>query len=345
MRIKTNYLVLFAVMILFVQSCGIQTEEVKEEEERRVLVELKTVEELTLENQIELTGVVQPWEEAFIGAANPARIEKIYVDVGDMVNKGQKIVQMDRTHLYQAKVQMQNLKDDLERLEILLKEGAVTQQNYDQLKTQYEVAKSNYENLSVNTEILSTLTGVVTGRFYSDGEVFSMSPTPAGKPGIVSVKQINPVKVFTGISERNLSVVKAGQTAKVYTDIYQNKKFEGEIFRIHPTIDRASGTFQAEIMIDNSDYVLKPGMFTRVKLNLGETTGIIVPATSVMKQVGSNERFVFIVEDDVAVRRTVKLGRKLDDNLEILSGLNQGDKLVITGQHNLTHQDKVQIVN
>lgn len=335
---------IIAASAIMLNSCGSSQEETVEEASK-VLVELKKIKKQTFFNELELTGVVQAWEEAYIGAASPARIEKIYVDVGDQVRKGQKIVQMDRTHLYQAKIQKDNLKSDLERLEALLKEGAVTQQNYDQLKAQYDIAVSNFNNLAVNTEILSTLNGIVTGRFYSDGEIFSMSPTPAGKPGIVSVKQINPVKVMVGISENYLTEVKAGQKVKVFTDVHRNKAFDGIINKIYPVIDRASGTFQIEVRIDNPNQHLLPGMFARVWINLGETAGIIVPSLAVLKQVGSNERFVFVVEDGKAVRKVVQLGRKLDDKVEILSGLKAGEKLVVTGQHNLNHLSEVQVVN
>ncbi|MFW5793441.1 MAG: efflux RND transporter periplasmic adaptor subunit [Bacteroidota bacterium] len=344
MKIKRLSILSLVLAGLFFSSCNIKQEETSEEESK-VLVELTTIETETIIKELEYTGVVQAWEDAYIGAASPARIEKIFVDVGDRVSKGQKLVQMDRTHLYQAKVQMDNLKNDLDRLEALLEEGAVTQQNYDQLKAQYEIAKSNYNNLAVNTEIKSTLDGVVTGRYYSDGEIFSMSPGPAGKPAIISVDQLNPVKVLIGVSENNFLNIKEGQDVKIVADIFGGKVFKGKVYKIHPKIDRATGTFPLEIKIDNPQYELLAGMFVRAKLNLGETTGVIVPSLAVLKQVGSNERYVFVVEDGIAVRKTVELGKKIDDNLEIISGVKAGEKLVIKGQHNLTHQDEVHVVN
>ncbi len=335
-----------AISVLAYSCSSTQKEEIQtgEVEVSKVLVEVDKTKTTKLLNQIEFTGVVQAWEEAYIGAATPARIEKIFVDVGDKVSKGQLIVQMDRTHLYQANVQLDNLKNELARIEALLKEGAVTQQSYDQMKTQYDIAVSNIKNLSINTEIRSTLDGIVTGRYFSDGEIFSMTPSPGGKPAIVAVKQINPVKILVGVSERYFNNVRIGQTAAVTSDIFQNRVFEGKVAKIHPTIDRASGTFNVEIRIENSSSELLPGMFTRVALNLGEIEGIIIPARSVMKQVGSNERFVFVIEDGKAIRKTVQLGRKIDDNFEILDGLKADEQLVIMGQNNLMHLSEVHIV-
>ncbi len=331
---------------LIISGCGlIGTEEEERRERDRVLVELRETEQTTLVNDIRLTGVVEAFEVAFIGAPTPSRIERILVDVGDQVQKGQLLVQMDRTQLFQAKVQLDNLREDLRRMDTLLEVGAVTRQQYDQLKTQYEVASSNVENLEIHTQIRAPMGGVITGRFNSDGELFSMTPaTPAGKPAIVSLKQIQPVKIMIGVSERFFPHVTKGQEAAVRLDILPDREFSGRVSRIYPTIDRMSGTFQVEIRVDNPDMALRPGMFARVALNLGEKESLLVPALAVRKQVGSDERFVFVVEDEVAHRRPVRLGRTYDDQLEILSGIAEGEMLVVSGQHNLMDQTPVEVV-
>ena len=329
------------ILAFVVASCGSTATE--ERKDTRVTVRTETTSIHTIENNLEFTGVVMPYEEAHIAPAVPARINRILVDVGDKVSKGQLLVEMDNTQLFQAQVQLDNLKTELQRLDTLLQAGAVTQQAYDQLKTQYEVAKSNIENLATHTQVRSTLNGVITGRYFSDGEMFSGTPGPAGKPAIVSINQIRPVKVMVGVSERFLPQVEEGQTADVRVDVFPERVFEGRVNKIFPTIDRASGTFRVEIVIDNRDETLRPGMFTRVELYLGEQQALLVPALAVMKQTGSNERFVFVVEDDIARRITVQPGRNFDENLEIVSGLQPGQNLVVTGQHNLIEGSEVVI--
>ena len=331
-------------MLFSAAACQSRSQE-EATERPATLVQVAPISVQTINNELDYTGVVQAYEEAHIGAAQPARIERILVDVGDQVSKGQLLVQMDRTQLFQAQVQLQTLKADLNRLDTLLSMGAVTQQSYDQLKAQYEVAKASYENLASHTEIRATIPGIVTGRYNSAGELFSMTPSPAGKPAIVSIMQIRPVKITIGVSERYYPRVKKGQTTTVVTDLFPGRVFEGKVYKIYPTIDRASGTFKVEVLIDNNDLSLKPGMFTRVALNLGETQALLVPALSVLKQVGSNERFVFVVEEGVAIRKTVVPGRNIGDMQEVLSGLEPGESLVVSGQHNLTHLGKVEIVN
>ncbi len=339
--LKQIQTILALAMVLLVVSCS--TTATEEERDTSVRVRVQNTAIHTIENNLDFTGVVQPFEEAHIAPAVPARINRILVDVGDHVSKGQLLVEMDNTQLFQAQVQLDNLKTELQRLDTLLRAGAVTQQAYDQMKTQYEVAKSNIENLGTHTQVRSTLNGVITGRYFSDGEMFSGTPGPAGKPAIVSINQIRPVKVLVGVSERFLPQVQRGQTAQVRVDVFPERIFEGRVNKIFPTIDRASGTFRVEIVIDNQDEALRPGMFTRVALNLGKQQALLVPALSVMKQTGSNERFVYVVENNRARRVTVQPGRNFDENLEILSGLQPGQKLVVTGQHNLMEGVEVRI--
>jgi RND family efflux transporter MFP subunit len=333
------------MMGIFTTSCN-DTGAEQKSEARKMPVKIEQTQTKEVKNNLEFTGVVQAYEEAHIAPAAPVRIQRILVDVGDKVSKGQLLVQMDRTQLFQANVQLENLEKELARLDTLLRAGAVTQQQFDQMKTQYDIAKSNIDNLSTQTEIRSPLNGVVTGRYYSDGEMFSMTPGPAGKPAIVSVFQIKPVKVMINLSERFLPQIEKGQIAQVTSDVFPNQQFTGKVNKISPVVDRMSGTFSVEIIIDNSQEMLKPGMFARVSLNMGTQDVFLVPALAVLKQAGSNERYVFVIGDDnTAIRKTVTLGNKYDDKLEILAGLEKEQRLVVTGQHNLIEGTTVEILN
>ena len=340
---RRNLLILAGFLLFSAAACQSRSQE-EVTERQATLVQVAPTSIKTINNDLDYTGVVQPYEEAHIGAAQPARIDRILVDVGDQVSRGQLLVQMDRTQLIQAQVQLQTLRADLNRLDTLLQLGAVTQQSYDQLKAQYDVTKASFDNLASLTEIRATIPGIVTGRYNSAGELFSMTPSPAGKPAILSIMQIRPVKITIGVSERYFPQVKIGQSTRVVTDLFPERVFEGKVHKVYPTIDRASGTFKVEILVDNNDLSLRPGMFTRVALNLGETQALLVPALAVLKQAGSNERFVFVVENDVAIRKTVVPGRNIGDMQEVLSGLEPDETLVVVGQHNLTHLGKVQVI-
>jgi RND family efflux transporter MFP subunit len=125
--------------------------------------------------------------------------------------------------------------------------------------------------------------------------------------------------------------------ARVTADVYPDREFEGRIFRIHPTINPMSRTFNAEISIPNGNELLRPGMFARVYIDMGEVEAFVVPSNSVLVQEGTNDRFIFVTDGNIASRRLVKLGKRFDDKVEIAEGeLKEGDNLVIDGQARLT---------
>ena len=296
---------------------------------------------------VEYTSTLEAFEENYLVPASPGRIEKIYVEIGDHVSKGDLLVQMDRTNLHQARVQLKNVETDYKRLDTLNKVGSISAQQYDQIKTQYEVAKSNVEFLEKNTQLRAPFSGVITGKYYEDGEFYSGAPnTPAGKAAIVSIAQMNPLKAIVGVSEQFFPYISNGMKASVTSDIYPDDQFSGIVFRIHPTIDPSSRTFNVEVKVPNNGQKLRPGMFCRVSFTLGEVDALVVPSVAVLKLQGSNDRYVFIAENGKAKRVSVKIGRRFNDKVEVLSNeLKEGDKLIVVGQSRLLDGDPVEIVS
>ena len=292
---------------------------------------------------IDYTATILPFEEVNMVPSTPGRIDKIYVEVGARVNKGDNLFLMDRTQLYQQKVQLASLAKDLSRLDTLLKSGSVKQQQYDQLKTQYDVTKTNVDFMEANTLLKAPFYGVVTGKYFEDGEMYSGLPTTtSGRSAVVTVMQVNPLKVNVGISEQYYPLIKKGMKAEITADVYKGDKFTGTVFRVHPTINAATRSFNTELELPNRNDMLKPGMFVRVSMNLGEVETFVVPASTVLQQEGTNQRFVFLDKENVASRVEVILGQRFDDMLEIISSvINEGDKLVTEGQAKLINGDKI----
>ncbi len=338
---------ILSILIFLTSACGQQDATDKEtvKEDSLIPVETQVIKAREISRSIEYTGTIQAFEENHIGAASPMRIKKIYVDVGDKVRKGALLVQMDKTQLNQAKIQYENAKVELQRLDTLLKVGSVSQQQYDQMETQYEIAKTSYENLMENTQLRSPISGIITGKHQNDGEVYTMSPNPAtGKAAIVSIMQITPVKVLVDIPESYFPEVSKDQEVYVKVDIFKGETFKGKVYKIHPTIDKATRTFTVEVTIPNKDKRLRPGMFCRVELEFGKIQAVVAPAISILKQSGSNERYAFVIEGNTANRRTVNIGKRFNEFLEITSGLKSGDELVISGQKKLLDQSTVKVV-
>jgi membrane fusion protein, multidrug efflux system len=294
---------------------------------------------------IDYTATILPFEEVNMAPSTPGRIDKIYVEVGDKINKGEKLFLMDRTQLYQLELQLSSLAKDLSRLDTLLKSGSAKQQQYDQLKTQYDVTKTNVDFMKENTLLNSPFAGVVTGKYFENGEMYSGSPTTqSGRPAVVTVMQINPLKVNVNISEQYYPLIKKGMKAEVVTDVYKNEKFTATVYRISPTINSATRSFNSELELRNRNDLLKPGMFVRVSMDLGEVETFVVPANTVLVQEGTNIRFVFIERNNVVERTEVILGKRFDDQLEIISSnIKEGDLLVTEGQSKLINGDKIEI--
>jgi RND family efflux transporter MFP subunit len=278
--------------------------------------------------------------------STPGRIEKIYVEEGDRVKTGDNLFLMDRTQLYQLKLQMSSLEKDLTRLDTLLKTGSAKQQAYDQLKTQYDVTKTNVDFMEVNTLVKAPFAGIITGKYFENGEMYSGTPTTStGRSAIVTLMQINPLKVEVAISEQYYPLIKSGMKAEIKADVYDNETFTGTVYRISPTISSATRSFDVELEVPNRKDMLKPGMFVRVSMDLGEIESFVVPASTVLVLEGTNTRFVFVERDNTAVRIEVSIGKRFDDQLEIISNnLIGGDRLVTEGQARLINGDKIETI-
>jgi RND family efflux transporter MFP subunit len=168
----------------------------------------------------------------------------------------------------------------------------------------------------------------------------------AGGLPILVIEQIRPVKIMINISEALFAKVRKGMKVSITLEAYGDEKFEGSISRIYPTINNTTRTFQAEVTIPNNDERVRPGMFARVTLPYEKNNRVVAPDRAVNKLMGSGDRYVYVLEADGTVRYAkVTLGRRLDTEWEILSGLESGQTVVVKGQVALTNGCKVNVVN
>lgn len=310
-------------------------------------VKVMPIEKTVIKRTINTTASLVAEEETYLAPAMPGKIRDIKVEVDDRVKKGQVLVEMDKSQLLQAQLQYENLKKDLARMDTLLKFGSVTQQSYDQMHTQLEVTEETLENLRENTTLKAPYNGIVTGKYFSDGEVFGGAPnTQAGKAAIVSLVKMDVLKVFVNLSESYLPLVKEGQVATVKTSVYGKETFKAKVSKIYPTINPATRTFTVELRLSNADYRLRPGMYSSVTLELGDREALLVPSLAVIKQTGTNTRYIFVHENGKCVRKTVQLGERIDDKLELIpNGIKGGEELIYAGQLNLMDGDEVKVVS
>ena len=269
--------------------------------------------------------------------------------MGSHVRAGQSVVVLDDVNIAtqqaamdQQRIQIANQKRDLERMKELVKIGGGTQQSVDQMQAAYdaqvralESSQRQLRTMQENTVLTSPVSGVVTMKNYDAGDL------PAGP--ILVIEQQQPLKVVVNVNESDFPKVKVGMGVDVRLDTYGDEVFPGRVHIIHPTIDPNNRTFQVEVTIANGGNRVHTGMFARVNFNFGTTHNVVVSDRAIQKQTGSGLRYVFVYHNGTVEFREVKLGRRMENRYEIVSGLTPGTQVVTEGQSRLTNGAKVEV--
>jgi len=304
-----------------------------------IKVKLAQVEVKDIDQSMEFTASVEPEIKNNIAPSAPGRIRHIFVKVGSQVSKGERLAQMDVANLSNSETQIENYKRNYKRIAELFAVGGASQQDLDNAKLQLDVAQTNLKNLSENTYLLSPISGVITAKNYDEGDMYS------GQQPILTVMQINPVKLKVDVSESYYSNIKLGMPVSVKVDVFGDEEFSGKVSLIYPTIDENTRTFTVEVRLANNNGRIKPGMFARVDMNFGSMKHVVVPDLSVIKQVGSGSRYVYVYNSNNTVSmKEVTLGRRVDDKLELLSGLNGDEQVVVAGLSKVVDGCHVQVI-
>lgn len=323
---------------LMMTACGAKKEQTQVVEEASVRTKTMTAEKQVISLTEEYTSEVIAYKENDITpAASGVHIDRILVDVGDKVQKGQLLITLNPTQYNQARVNLKLLEDNVNRLKPVYEAGGISSQEFDQVKAQYDVQLEVVENLKKNIEVLSPISGVVTARNNEAGDLFMNQP-------VLHIMQINPLKVVANIPEQFFSNVKRGMEVRLKLDAYPDEEFKGVVELIHPSINTTTRTFAVEVRVPNGNERLRPGMFSRTYFDMGKREGVMVPDVAVMKQVGSSERYLFVIKEGRAERRRVEVGRQVGQMVEILSGVEAGEEVAVTALSRLENGVKVEIV-
>ncbi len=332
---RTMFLAGALVMAASCGNSGKQTEQVAVVDETPS-VSVVQVGVQNVPQDVTYTSTVQAFVKNNIVPQGGNRIKKINVEVGDFVKKGQVLAEMDMTQLQQAELQLVNNEIEYNRLKALYEAGGLSKSDLDAIEMAYKVSKTSYENLLENSILTSPIDGVITARNYDVGDMYAMSAP------LFTVEQIKPVKLLVAVSESDYSKVKKGDSVTITADAVPGKTFYGKVVRLYPTVDPATRTVTVEVQVANNYNTLRPGMFTRVKLNFGTNKSVVIPDVAVVKQQGSGERFVYVLNEDGTVTyQPVVLGRRLGTEYEVLEGIEDGAQVVTGGQLRLKDGIKV----
>jgi RND family efflux transporter MFP subunit len=371
---------IWAVLGLALLMCGCQNSDSEEKitPPGSKIVEPPTVKVITVKRgdisvPLVATGTIFPEYESKIGPKISGTIERVYVDEGDTVQKGQPLVQLDQKNLLiavrqgqaavrvaeaqlkEAEVKGENLKKEKERLAHLLTKNVISQQKYDDIDTAYSMAVtrmeviraqilSSRENLAMaeqklsDTVIIAPFSGLIVKRFINQGEfVSTMPPSP-----LFLMMNIDKVKTEIGLPEIHIARIHIGNPVDVTVDTYPGSIFKGTVSTINPMVDPVSRAFTVKVEIRNKGHRLKPGMFARVTIYPAIHKGaLIVPFKSVMKREGMT--VVFVIEDTTVRLRTVTAGITNEQEIEVIDGVQEGEEVVIEGHYGMADNTTVRV--
>jgi membrane fusion protein (multidrug efflux system) len=327
-------LLLLTASIVMLVGCG-REEAARTTNDERVPVEVVEVERSQIAPTLSYSGTIEPWRKALLGAQIQGPVERLHVDVGDRVAKGDLLAELASEQLTQATAAYTAAEKDWRRMKTLFEKDAVTERAFDQADAGYQAAKATYDMVLESARIRAPFAGVISGRFLDEGEVFVLMPSGAGAPAILEISKTDTVKVVIEVAERERPVVRTGLPATVAVDNHTARTFEGRIRRIDPDLDRMSRTSTAEIVVANPDGALRSGAFAEVTVGLAPREALLLPRDALVRQEGTGVFYVYVLEDGTARRRDLVLGGSYGADVEVLEGLSSGERVVTAGRYRL----------
>lgn len=339
---KTFRIAALALAVVSMAACGGKKQEITTQQKEAEKVKVQVLQPERISKTIDLSTTLEGYETMNVSPSITGHIENICVEVGSRVKKGDLLVRMDQTQLNTTRINLASVKVEFERVAALKAAGNVSQQVYDQTKAQYDQLTESERFQEENTFVKAQFSGVISAKNYQNGEMYTGAP-------ILTLTQINRLKALVNVPESFFPLVKPGMKLDIVSDIYPGQSFPATIEIVYPTIDPTTHTFQCKLNIPNSSEKIRPGMYAKTKLALGEVDAIVVPYQSVLKLTGSNDRYVFTNKNGVAHRVAVTLGQRYDDRIEVIpvtpGDLKEGDQLVVTGMGRLVDGCAIEIVS
>ncbi len=369
MQRRLVYALLLGALLVWVAGCT--GNKGKAEEVVSVPVEVTAVQSGRVVQSLTFNGDVEAEFEVKVFSKIPDRIEKYFVDEGSVVRAGAPIarifaatieqgVRQAEAGLSAARAQEANVAVEYERAQRLFKENAMSKQQYDLVVTQYEAAKAGLEQAQAgllaarstlaDATITAPISGIIGKRYYEAGDMAN----PAMP--VATVVQMERVKITLDATENDLGKIRLGQEAEIQVRSFENETFSGKISKISPVLDPMTRMASVEVLVNNPERRLKPGMFARVRILTGviENT-IAVPryATvekSVIERIDGEDEVVtryqvFVVEGEKAVERLLQVSYVDHVQLAVSGGLQIGDRLVTVGQGSLRDGTPVKIIS
>lgn len=309
-----------------------------------------------------LLGDVQADKAVQLVAETPEKVAEVHVEVGDVVAAGDPLVTLDprllasdlaqaRAAEKAARASRDRLGQELARVERLVGSGAAAQAQLERLETELRGAEAQVEQLAAAQYAAGRRRARSTLRAPFDGVVARLAveegDLAAPQMPVAEVVQMDRVKVVLQVAEPDFVRVEEGMEVEVRPPALPDVTRSGTVTRVSPVLDRLTRTGLVEVSVDNADHVLRPGMVAEVSLTLSRREDVVmVPGPAIVMTpdtARTGQAALFVVDGDVARRRTVTLGPRYGDRIEIAEGVAAGEPVVVRGQHLLRNGSPIRV--
>jgi RND family efflux transporter MFP subunit len=316
-----------------------------------------------ISEKLNYTGTLEAWQKITITPDIGGKVAKIYVEEGQRVERGKLLAEMDvesiQLQLKQAEAaqavseaNFKNASRNKERMDRLLQEKAVSDQQYEQVKLAYDAAKAQLDqaqaavNMARHTLDLSIMkapfSGIIASKNAQVGDVInpmmgSFSPGSGG--GVLTLVDYSRIKIVVEVSQGDIVRISKGQAAAVRVSDGQAKEYQGVVTVVNSTADSLAKKFRVEVMVNNPDLALRPGTFGSCVFEVStHENALVVPQKAIL-----DNKYVFLVQGNKAVKKEVVLGLKNAEWIEIKDGLKEGDRVIVEGNYALIDGTEIDI--
>jgi len=291
------------------------------------------------------TAPIEAYAEADVIAKVHGEVRELLVEEGDEVVKGQILARLDgdrlRLELNESKANLQKLQRDYERNMDLKSKGLISEGDFEKIKFEMQALEASFNLASLEldyTQIRAPIDGVISERYIKLGNTISV-----GEPAF-RVTGLDPLVAYLHVPEREYRHISAGQPVDIQIDAVPGDPIAALVSRVSPIVDPQTGTFKITVEMFDEERRIKPGMFGRVSVVYDvHENALQIPRSAIVEETDSLS--VFVVEDGLAVRKTVTTGFGNRGMIEVISGIEEGEQVVTVGQVSLKQDSKVTVIN
>ena len=353
LRVPALLVALLATAILTGCNVGVGDtgEDVAAENEPALPVETANVSNGQVAATYQATATLEPERQAQVVAKQAGILIEIQVEEGERVEQGQLLARLESERyafaLQQTEASLNQLENELRRAGELHERRLISTDEFERVRANAEAQRAAHAMARLeleNTEIRAPIAGVVSRRMVKLGNLITQHEP------LFMIDDFDPLWAVLHIPERELNLLQPGQTARLHADAFPDQTFEGEILRISPVIDAATGTFAVTAKFSDTTGRLRPGIFGRIEVvHDRRSTVPMIPEEAVLSEDGTQAVFVLVGDDSAdgthrVERREIRTGYHEASQVEVLEGLAEGEVVVTDGKNSLRDGARIKVI-